>query len=126
MKRALGFISLIVVMGVVWVLYSRQVISLPGGSNPRATIDVTGVRADLLNIAHAERAHQSREGHYVSLDDLRSAGDLTLPANGRYGYTYSVTFDDNTFRVNADRIGPPDAGAPTQISVDDAMNVTQQ
>ena len=126
MRKGVGLIVVIVALAVVWYLYGRNLVSLPGGGdNPRATVDVVGVRADLMNIARAERAHQARESHYGSIDELRSSGDLSLGSNGRYGYTYSVSYDDDHFKAVATRTRPIE-GAPARITVDDAMNVTQE
>jgi Tfp pilus assembly protein PilE len=125
MRKGVSLIVVIIAVAVVWYLYGRNLTSMPGGENPRATVDVVGVRADLINIARAERGHFARNNSYASLDDLRSSGDLTIGTNGRYGYTYSVSYTDTHFTVEADRTGPDTAG-PAKITVDDAMNVSQE
>ena len=125
MRKGVSLIVVIAAVAVVWYLYGRSITSMPGGNNPRATVDVVGVRTDLINIARAERGHFTRSNSYASLDDLRSSGDLTIGTNGRYGYTYSVSFTDTHFTVQADRTGP-DASGPAKITVDDAMNVSQE
>ena len=125
MRKGVGLLVVIIAVAVVWYLYGRNLTSMPGGDNPRATVDVVGVRADLMNIARAERAHMTRSSTYASLDDLRSSGDISLGTNGRYGYTYSVSYDDQHFTVVATRTGSPSAG-PARITVDDAMNVSQE
>ena len=125
MRKGVGFIVVIIAVAVVWYLYGRTLTSTPGADNPRATVDIVGVRSDLMNIARAERAHMTRSSSYASLEELRTSGDLSLGTNGRYGYTYSVSYNDDHFTVIADRIGPAAAG-PAKITVDDAMNVSQQ
>ncbi len=125
MRKGVSLIVVIAAVAIVWYLYGRSITNMPGGDNPRATVDVVGVRADLMNIARAERMHMTRSSSYASLDDLRTAGEITLSRNGRYGYTYSVNFNDQHFTVEADRTGPPSVG-PAKITVDDAMNVSQE
>ena len=41
-----------------------------GTNNPKAAINITGVRSDLMTIAQAERGHFALEGKYASLDEL--------------------------------------------------------
>ena len=64
MGRAFGFISLIIVVGIGAYIYMHQTQSVmsAGTSNPTATVDLIGVRNDLLAIAQAERSHQASQG----------------------------------------------------------------
>jgi len=59
MGRAFGFITLIAVVAVGAWIYMRQTQSVmtAGTSSPTATVDLMGVRSDLLAIAQAERSH---------------------------------------------------------------------
>jgi hypothetical protein len=59
MGRAFGFITLIAVVAVGAWIYMRQTRSVmtAGTSSPTATVDLIGVRSDLLAIAQAERSH---------------------------------------------------------------------
>jgi len=125
MRKGVSLIVVIAAVAIVWYLYGRNVVSLPGGDNPRATIDVVGVRNDIMNIARAERSHMTRSSSYASLDDLRSSGDLSLGTNGRYGYVYSVSYSEEHFTVTATRTGSSAAG-PARITVDETMNVSQE
>ncbi|MGA8036925.1 MAG: hypothetical protein WA823_10005 [Candidatus Acidiferrales bacterium] len=67
----------------------------------RQTIDVVGVKNDLIGIAHAERDYQVQSGKYASMDELVSSGTLTMLKSGRDGYTYEVVNDEQTFRAIA-------------------------
>lgn len=119
-----GFLGLMIVLCVGLWFYTRQAKSvMPAGSgNVRAVADITGVQNDLLAIANSERSQFALEGKYLSLDELRSKGVINLPAAGRAGYTYSVEFGGNAFRVVASYSGPPGA-APQTISVDQTMEI---
>ena len=126
MSRSLGFIGLLIVLGIGAYLYMRQAQSVsPGGSaaTPRSTIDVAGVKNDLIALANAERRHFAAEGKYVSIDELRSSGDISMPSNSRGPYSYSAETSDSGFRITATYSGPPDAGVPRSLSIDETMQV---
>ena len=126
MGRTLGFIALLIVVAAGFYIYSKQAESVApagAGPSPKATVDITGVKNDLLNIAKAERSHFALEGKYASLDDLRSSGELSLPTPGRGPYQYSLEMTDSGFRVVATYGGAPGAGLPQTIRVDENMQV---
>ncbi len=124
MGRSLGFISLLIVLCAGAWLYTRQAKSVmpEGVGNIRATVDVVGVRNDLLAIANAERSEFALEGKYLPLDELRSKGIISLPVSGRGGYTYSVDVGESDFRVVASYSGAPGT-APQTISIDQTMEI---
>ena len=129
MSRALGFIGLLIVLGVGAYIYMRQAQSVtPGGgvsgtATPRSTIDVVGVKNDLIALASAERRHFASEGKYVSIDELRSNGDISMPVNHRGPYEYSAETTDSGFRITAAYSGPPVSGVPQTLSIDETMQV---
>src|SRR6516162_2876786 len=127
MGRAFGFISLIVVVAVGAYIYMRQTQSVmtAGTSNPRATVDLIGVRNDLIAIAQAERSYGSLNGKYVSLEELRAQGSLTMDRNNCGPYTYSAEVNDGGFRIVATYSGA-DPGMPKSLSVDQSMMVQEQ
>ncbi len=128
MARTLGFIAVLIAASVVTYLYVKQVqtSSPAGSSNPRAAIDITGVKNDLLVIANAERRHFASEGKYVSLDELIANQDVSLQSPSRGPYTYSADVNDQGFRITATYSGPPDAGMPQQLVIDQTMEITSQ
>ena len=128
MGRAFGFISLIVVVGIGAYIYMHQTQSVmsAGTSNPTATVDLIGVRNDLLAIAQAERSHQASQNAYVSIDALRSGGDLTMTRDNRGPYNYSAEISDGSFRILATYSGPESSGMPKTLSADQTMQVSQQ
>jgi hypothetical protein len=128
MGRAFGFLSLMIVVAVGAYIYMRQTqgVMSAGSSNPKATVDLIGVRNDLLAIAQAERSHAAMQGSYVSIEALRSQGDLTMTRDSRGPYNYSAEITDSSFRVVATYSGPEGSGMPQSISVDQTMQVSQQ
>jgi hypothetical protein len=124
MGRAFGFIVLVIVVAIGGYIYTRQAQSVTKvGSNPQTTIDVTAVRNDLMALANAERQHFASYGKYVSLDELRTAGDITIPTRANYSYSAQTT--DTTFKITAVYSGP-DAKAPKRITVDETMAITTE
>ena len=128
MGRAFGFLTLIVVVAAGAYIYMRQTQSVmtAGTSNPTATVDLMGVRNDLLAIAQAERSHGALQGGFVSIDALRSSGDLTMQRNNRGAYNYSAEISDSGFRIVATYSGPENSGMPSSLSIDQTMQISQQ
>lgn len=123
MGRAFGFLSVVIVMAIGMYVYSRQVQSTSataGANSPKAAIDITGVRTDLVSIASAERRYFASEGKYASFDELISANYITV-ARQRPPYTYEVQTSAGGFRVVAVRSGENTGGTPAQLSVDENM-----
>ena len=123
MGRIFGFLSVVVVLAVGMYVYSRQVqsSSAPAGANsPKAAINITGVRSDLISIATSERRYFASEGKYASLDELISANYITV-ARQRSPYTYEIQTSSSGFRVVATRSGDNTSGVPAQLSVDENM-----
>lgn len=127
MSRLFGFLSVVIVMAVGMYIYSKQVQSssaAAGANSPKAAINITGVRSDLISIASAERRYFASEGKYASLDELISTNYITV-ARQRPPYTYEVETSSSGFRVVATRTGDDSSGAPAQLSVDENMEFQQ-
>src|SRR5580700_8394910 len=123
MGRVFGFLSVVVVLGIGMYIYSRQVQSpsaAAGANNPKAAINITGVKSDLISIATAERRYYASEGKYASFDELISSNYITL-ARRRPPYSYEVESSSTGFRVVATRSGDDASGMPAQLSVDENM-----
>lgn len=129
MGRVFGFLTLIIVVAVGAYIYMRQTQSVmtAGTSTPTATADLIGVKNDLLAIAQAERSHGALRGGFVSIDELRSQGDLAMLRNNRGPYTYSAQIDDGAagFRIVATYSGA-DTAMPKSISIDQSMRISQE
>ena len=123
MGRLFGFIIVMIVMAAGMYIYSRQATSTSaaaGANNPKAAINITGVRSDLMTIAQAERGYFALEGKYASLDELISSRSLTV-SRQRPPYTYDIETSGNGFRVIATRNGDDNSGTPAQLTVDENM-----
>ncbi|SRR6266567_9035085 len=127
MGRAFGFISLILVLAVGAYIYMRQTQSVmtAGTSSPTATVDLIGVKNDLMAIAQAERSHNATHGNYVSIAELRSQGELLMSRDNRGPYNYSADVGDAGFHVVATYAGPDGSGMPKTISIDQSMEISQ-
>jgi hypothetical protein len=127
MSRAVGFIAvlLVVVVGAWYYLKTTQSASPAGTSNPTATINLAGVKNDLVTLANAERRHFASEGKYVSIDELRSSGDISMPSNSRGPYSYSADVTATGFRITATCSGAC-AGLPASFSIDETMQISSQ
>lgn len=128
MGRAFGFLTLIVVVAAGAYIYMRQTqgVMTAGTSSPTATVDLIGVRNDLLAIAQAERSHAASQGTFVSIDALRSQGELTMERNNRGPYNYTAEISDSSFRIVATYSGPENSGMPKILSIDQTMQISQQ
>jgi len=123
MGRLFGFLSVILGMAAGIYFCSRQAqvsSAAAGANNPKAAINITGVRTDLLTIAQAERGYFALEGKYASLDELISSKSLSVTRQ-RPPYSYDVETSGSSFRVVATRSGQDDSGAPAQLTVDENM-----
>jgi hypothetical protein len=123
MGRLFGFLSVVVVLGIGMYIYSKQVQSSSapaGANNPKAAINITGVKSDLISIATAERRYYASEGKYASFDELISSNYITV-ARQRPPYSYEVETSSSGFRVVATRSGDNASGTPAQLSVDENM-----
>ena len=127
MRTAGSILGLVIVLAIVWFVLKSQFSQGPRGAQPPAeTIDVVGVKSDLLAIAQAEKIYMASHGNYASLDDLQKDGALTFSGANRRGYTYSVAVADGEhFTVTGRPSDPSKSGWPT-LSIDDTMQETQQ
>jgi hypothetical protein len=72
-----------------------------GTATPMKTINVVGVKNDLVAIAQAERAYQVEHSSYASMDELVSSGAMNMAKRGRDGYTYEIETSSEGFHVVA-------------------------
>ena len=131
MRGVLGLLSLVFVVAIGLFIYrsyftgSSGAALTMGTNNPRAAVDITGVKNDLLAMAQAERAFQALNGRYAPLEELRSNGSLLVdPARRRVGYAYSSNVSDTRFAITATYSGPA-TGMPA-LSIDQTMQITQR
>ncbi len=130
MKNVFGIIGIVIVAAIVLYLASTQLKSVtPGGgsvpADPKSTINLQGVRNDLLQFQKAEQQHLASDGHYVSMSDLQS-GDTGIPGTSRGPFTYDIDLTDNSFRAIATYQGDPPPGVPKTMSVGPSGTVSQE
>ena len=131
MSRSLGFIGLIIVVAIGAVVYMKQVQNAAppaaeGGGNPQSSIDIAGIKNDLLSIGQAERAHMASQGKYASLDELVSAGELNMVKTRRPGWSFSSDVTESGFKVTATYSAGAPAGTPTRFVVDETGSVRSE
>jgi hypothetical protein len=122
MRGTFGLLAMVIAMAIGMFVYSRQAQSVSGSApnaNPQTTVNVVGVKNDLIAIANAERAFNAEQGRYASLDELSSGKYISI-RGGRDPYTYGVDITGSSFRVTADTSAP---GAPPHLWVDETMVV---
>ena len=127
MKAAASVLGLVIVVAIIWFVVKSQFSQGPtGGQPPKETIDVIGVKSDLLAIAQAERMYLASHGAYVSVEELQQDGSIAFSGANRRGYSYNAELDDGQhFKITATPADPAKAGWPT-LSIDESMQVTQQ
>jgi hypothetical protein len=129
MRAVFSLLGMLVVAGVGLFIYRAEftgkgTASL-GTDNPRAVVDVTGVEADLTGMAQAERSAMALNGHYATLEELESSGNVQEGrTKGRFGYTYSVETSEHSFTITAKYSGPAN-GMPT-LSIDETMQIARK
>ncbi len=126
MKKVGGLLGIVIALGVGYFIFKTQMTMGPaGGAPPQQTIDVAGVKNDLLAIAQAERMYLASHGSYATVDQLQQDGAIQFSGTNRRGYNYVAEIMGDRFRIVATPSDPEKAGWPT-LSIDDSMQVTQQ
>jgi hypothetical protein len=116
-----GLLAIALIAGLVYKYYFSQSQS-SGVATPVETIDLVGVKNDLVAIAQAERFYQAEHGSYASLDELSASGAMSMKKSGRDGYTYEVETSGETFRVIAHCPAATTPGC-TNYAIDQTMEV---
>jgi hypothetical protein len=127
MGRITGLLGLVIAVAIGWYIYKNHFESgATGGAPPQQTIDVVGVRNDLMAIAQAERMFLASTGTYGSIEQLQQAGHLTWSGTRRRGYVYRAElYGAQGFRIYAEPDDPAKQGWPI-LSVDQNMQVEQR
>lgn len=127
MKAAGTILALVVALAIGYFIFKAQFTQGPtGGAPPQQTIDVVGVRSDLISIAQAERLYLASHGTYASVDQLQQDGALQFSGTNRRGYNYTAEVSGGEhFRIVATPADPAKAAWPT-LAIDDTMQIAQQ
>jgi|SRR5277367_982932 len=140
MMRAIAGIGALLVGMLVGLFVYRSYLTLPVATDPTTpsqgkdaapptpaqTVNIFGIKTDLLSIAEAERVHQAAHSTVASLDELIAGGDITMKSAGREGYKYEIepSGEGEGFRVIA-RCTPAYAGC-TNYVIDQNMDITTE
>lgn len=125
MRAALSFISILMVLGIGFLVYSSRLQSGTEGETLPQQTNLTAVRRDLLSLGQAERIYQATNGRYATGEQLRSSGVMSyIPRGDRWGYEYVVEAEGaDNFYITA---SPIEAGQdfPT-LFIDKSMQITK-
>jgi hypothetical protein len=127
MRAIAGLLVAVALAAGVYYYYVKKMPTTDEGTAPTQAISLTGVRSDLLQIAQAERGNIALNSKCASLDELISAGSLTMNKKERDGYTYEVNCSGTDFEVTAEH---PAAVAGSgirypKLAIDGSMQVRE-
>jgi hypothetical protein len=122
MRSLVGLLLTLLIIFGVYKLFFAQLKST-GSAAPARTIDVVGVKNDLVSIAQSERTYQAEHSTYGTLDELTSSGAMSMTKKGREGYTYDAEVSTTSFRIVAHCTVAENPGC-SNYAIDDTMNVT--
>ena len=127
MRALAGLLAAAALAFGVYYFYMRQMPTTDAGTAPTQAISLIGVRADLLQIAQAERGNIALNSKCDSLDDLVSSGSLTMDRKERDGYSYTVSCSGTDFQVIAEH--PPAAPGSgiryPKLAIDASMQIQE-
>jgi hypothetical protein len=121
MRSLVGLVMTLLIVFVGYKLVFTQLQST-GSAAPARSIDVAGVKGDLISIAQAERIYQAQQNTYGTLDQLTSSGAMSMIKTGRDGYTYEAEASASSFRVVAHCPAAANPGC-SNYAIDDTMEV---
>jgi hypothetical protein len=122
MRSLIGLILTLLIVFGTYKLFFAQLQST-GSAAPTRTVDVAGVKNDLVSIAQAERIYQAEHSTYTTLDQLTSSGAMSMAKTGRDGYTYDVDASATSFRVVAHCPAAANPGC-SNYAIDNSMTIT--
>jgi hypothetical protein len=125
MRALAGVLVAAALLFGIYHFYLKKMPVTDEGTTPTQAISLTGVRADLLQIAQAERLYIATNGHCTSLDELLSSNSLSMARTQRDGYSYLVECSGADFTATA-RHAPAPPGSPIRypnLAIDANMQV---
>jgi hypothetical protein len=122
-----SFAGILVAMVIALFIYKFYFTSGQQALGPTAaplqTVDVIGVKNDLVSMAQAERIYQADHNAYGSIDEMVSSGAMAYKKTGRQGYTYDSEASTDSFRIVARCTDPPMNGC-TNFAIDQTMQIS--
>jgi hypothetical protein len=127
MKAVAGIIGLVLALAIILFIYKAQFTQGPSGvAPPMQTIDVTGIKNQLVALGQAERLYLASHGSYGNMDQLQQEGNTTITNGASRGYSFvAIVEDGQHFKITATPSDPAKTGWPT-LAIDDTMQVSQQ
>jgi hypothetical protein len=125
MRALVGILVAAAILFGVYEYYLKTLPTTDEGTASTQAISLTGVRADLLQIAQAERGYVAINSHCATFDELLSSNSLTMTRSERDGYSYSIECSGASFRVLARHAAAP-SGSPIRypdLTIDENMQV---
>ena len=124
MRAIMGILGLVLVVAIVYFVYTSQYGGNKAQAPPKQQIDVAAVRSDLLSLAQAERRYLAANGTFATLEQLQQQGAVQFQGSGRRGYTYVIEPEASLhFRITARPADPAKADWPI-LSIDDTMQIS--
>jgi hypothetical protein len=127
MRALAGILVAAAILFGIYEYYLRKMPVTDEGTAPTQAISLTGVRADLLQIAQAERGYIALNSHCGAFDELIPSDFLTMTKPERDGYSYSIECSGADFTVSA-RHAPAPSGSPIRypgLMIDQNMQVRE-
>ncbi|MGD0964034.1 MAG: hypothetical protein ABSA57_09065 [Candidatus Acidiferrales bacterium] len=122
MRSVVGLLLTLLIVFGTYKLFFAQLQST-GSAAPTRTIDVAGVKNDLVSIAQSERVYQAEHSTYGTLDQLTSSGAMSMEKKSRDGYTYQAELSASGFRVVAYCPVAANPGCSNYV-IDDTMAIS--
>jgi hypothetical protein len=124
MRAVFGFVGILLVLGIGWIVYSIQLKSGPEGALLPQQSNLIAVRQDLLSLGQAEKLYNATNGQYTTIDQLSSSGVVhRVPEGRRWGYEYRIeSLDPGHFVITATPLNPG-PGNPV-LSVDETLRIS--
>jgi hypothetical protein len=127
MRVFAGLLAAVALAFGVYYFYLKKMPTTDEGTAATQAISLTGVRADLLQIAQAERGNIALNSKCSSLEELISSGAMTMSRKERDGYGYEVSCSGTDFQVTAEHPAAP-AGSGIRypkLAIDSTLQVRE-
>jgi len=123
MKSIMGILGIFIVLAIGYQLYVSS-LDPESGSSPKQQIDLTGIKADMLSLAQAERLYFASNGAYATLNQLQQSGNIHFQGFNRRGYSFNIEIDGiQHFRITAKPIDSARADWPA-FSIDETLQIS--
>ena len=127
MRALAGILVVAAILFGVYEYYLKKMPVTDEGTASTQAISLTGVRADLLQIAEAERGYIALNSHCAAFDELIPSDSLTMTKPERDGYSYSIECSGTDFTVFARHAAAP-SGSPIRypnLAIDQDLQVRE-